>query len=142
MSIILPWTVLWQDSTHNYQKIVSTNSEPTITDSHEIGSNTTNPSSRSVLDQSYPSDLLETPQNIHDTSLNVLESLPLLFSDDQFETKQQQLDLTQHCEQQTNHRVLLKLSKKQIVLGLMLCHILGLATGKMIFGFCHGVDAG
>jgi hypothetical protein len=101
MSMILPWTVLWQDSIHNYQKIVSTNSEPTISDSLEIGSNTTNPSSRSVLDQSYPSDLVETPQNIHDTSLNVLESLPLLFSDDQFKTKQQQLDLTQHCEQQT-----------------------------------------
>jgi hypothetical protein len=100
--MILPWTVLRQVSIHNYQKIVSTNSEPTISDSLEIGNNTTNSSSRSVLDQSYPSDLLETPQNIHDTNLNVLESLPLLFSDDQFETKQQQLDLTQHCEQQTS----------------------------------------
>jgi hypothetical protein len=77
------------------------NSEPTISDSLDIGNNTTNPSSRSVLDQSYPSDSLETPQNIHDTNLNVLESLPLLFLDDQFETKQQQLELTQHCEQQT-----------------------------------------
>jgi hypothetical protein len=75
--------------------------------------------------------------------LNVLESLPLLFTDDQFETKQQQLDLTQHCEQQTpdfespGPAEIVKETE-----GLMLCCILDSATGKTIFGFCHGAEAG
>ena len=55
-----------------------------------------------VLNQSYPLDSIETPQSLHDTNLNLLESLPCkaLFSDDHSETIQL-LDLTQHCEQKT-----------------------------------------